>query len=176
MRIASARTSDGWPPHSRCSTISAPSRATRTTLQPRTRLTPSRRISFSTMRAASGSSRGMICGWLPSSDTCAPKRAKAWASSQPTGPAPMTARRGGGPRRPDEGLRGDAADVEAVAAQERALDQGDTAAQPGGAGGTDEARCARAQDDQVVASGRLGVGPVRRVDVAYQGLIVDVVW
>ena len=33
---------------------------------------------------------------MSSSVTSEPKRAKVWASSQPMGPPPMTARRGGG--------------------------------------------------------------------------------
>src|SRR5439155_26617996 len=44
-----------------------------------------------------------------------------------------------GARGPDEGLRGDAPDVEAVAAQQVLFDQGDAGAQPSRAGGRHEA-------------------------------------
>src|SRR5262249_46780284 len=64
-------------------------------LNPRCSLSPScskrRRITS----PASGSSRGNRCSVALTRSTSLPRRRKAWASSQPTGPPPMTTSRGG---------------------------------------------------------------------------------
>ncbi len=59
-------------------------------------------------------------------------------------------------RRPDHGLRGHAADVEAVAAHEIALDECHASAETGGARRRHQAGSAGADHDQVVARGRSG--------------------
>lgn len=56
---------------------------------------PAARNAPSRISAASRSSRGRNCGWFWRIVTCAPRRANAWASSQPIGPPPMTASRRG---------------------------------------------------------------------------------
>src|SRR5207249_7798502 len=70
-----------------------------------------------------------------------------------------------GARSSDEGLRGDAPDVEAVAAQQVLLDQGDAGAQASRAGGRHEAGRAGADHHQVVPAGRLWIDPVGRMHV-----------
>ena len=62
---------------------------------PPAKRTPSRANRACTTSAASGSSRGRMRGAISSSVTSLPKRAKACASSQPMGPAPITASREG---------------------------------------------------------------------------------
>ena len=57
--------------------------------------TPSAAMRRCTIAAASGSSRGRMWPVCSSSVTSLPKRANDWAISQPMGPAPMTASRGG---------------------------------------------------------------------------------
>ena len=57
--------------------------------------TPSCAIRAWTTAAASWSSRGRMCEVCSKTVTWLPKRANAWASSQPIGPAPMTAIRRG---------------------------------------------------------------------------------
>ena len=74
----------------------------------------------------------------------------------------------GGARGGQQRLGRHTADVEAVAAEEVFLDQGDARPQAGGPGGADQARRAGADDDEVVVRRRLGVDPVRRMHVADQ--------
>lgn len=76
----------------------------------------------------------------------------------------------------DEGLRGNASGVEAVAAEEMTLDQGHLRPDPGGAGGADEARRPRPDDDEVVGSGRGGVLVAGRVDLFAEVQVVPVRW
>ena len=75
-------------------------------------------------------------------------------------------------RRADDALGRDAADVQAVAAQVVALDQGDLGAQAGGARRGHQPGRAGADHHQVVAAGRGGIGPVRRVRVGAQHPVV----
>jgi hypothetical protein len=75
----------------------------------------------------------------------------------------------------DHGLRRHAADVEAVAAHQVTLDEGDLGPHPGGPGGTDQTGGPGTDDDQVVPALRLGVDPVGRVDVGDQLPVVLVV-
>jgi hypothetical protein len=77
-------------------------------------------------------------------------------------------------RRADDGLRGDAADVQAVAPHQVALDQGDPGAEAGGDQRRDQASGPRADHDQVIAALGHGVLPVRRVDIGNQGGVVGV--
>src|SRR5262249_32563836 len=72
-------------------------------------------------------------------------------------------------------LRRHAAEVEAVAAHEIPLDEGDARAEPGRARGGHEPGGAGADDDEVVAAGGPGVRPPGRMDVLDQPAIVEVV-
>ncbi len=113
--------------------------------------------------------------------------ARSWrirSMARPKSPSPLT---GGAPNRSragarvvpgaggaDHRLRRHAAVVEAVAAQQPALDQRHPGAQPGGAGGAHQPGGAGADHHQVVALGRLRVDPGRRVDVVDQPLVVAI--
>ena len=90
----------------------------------------------------------------------------------PTPNAPRGAHVGRRARGADQGLRGHAADVEAVAAHEIPLDQGHARAQPGRPGGGHEPGRAGADDDEVVTPRRRGVGPGERMDVGDERLVV----
>ena len=79
------------------------------------------------------------------------------------------------PRRRDDRLRRDAADVQAVAAEEVTLDEGHACPEPRGARGRDEARRPAADDHEVVARGRGRVGPAGRVHVRDEHAVVLVV-
>ena len=81
---------------------------------------------------------------------------------------------GPGARGADHPLGGDAADVQAVAAHQVALDQGDLGAEPGGPLGRDQTGGAGADHHQVVARGGLGVDPGVRMDVGEE-LAVELV-
>ena len=83
--------------------------------------------------------------------------------------------RGPGARGPDEPLRRDAADVEAVAPHQVALDHRHPRAEPGAHRRHDQAGRPGADDDEVVASGRLGIAPRRRMDVGDERPVVLVV-
>jgi hypothetical protein len=72
---------------------------------------------------------------------------------------------GRGARSPEEGLRRHAADVQAVAAEQVALDERHPGAQARGARGRHEARRAAADHDEIVAALGRRVGPVRWVRV-----------
>ena len=72
------------------------------------------------------------------------------------------------PRGAQERLGGDAAKVEAIAAQEVLLHQRHLGAEGGGAGRGDQPGGAGAEDDEVVAGGGLRVRPVRRPHVRQQ--------
>ena len=85
------------------------------------------------------------------------------------------ARVGGGARRGDDRLRRHAADVQAVAAEDVALDERHARAEPGGARRRDEAGGARADDDEVVPAGGRGVSPGRRPDLGDERPVVLVV-
>ena len=78
-------------------------------------------------------------------------------------------------RGPDHRLRGDAADVEAVTAQEVSLDQRHAGAEPRRAGRRHEPGRPGADDHQVVPPRGLRVAPAGRVDVLEQRPIVGVV-
>ena len=54
---------------------------------------------YAAFARASGSSRSSRRGAISTWATCAPRRAKAWVSSQPMGPPPSTTRRRGSVRR-----------------------------------------------------------------------------
>jgi hypothetical protein len=73
----------------------APPRRTSTSLASSASSIESRTSASWTIFAASASSRISTCGATSKSVTREPKRAKAWASSQPIGPAPITAKRRG---------------------------------------------------------------------------------
>ena len=75
---------------------------------------------------------------------------------------------GDGARRTNDGLGGHAAPVEAVAAQQVALDQGRLAAHAGRGDGADQAGCARADHYQVIAPLGARVFVLRRVHVKDQ--------
>src|SRR6516165_2868868 len=81
---------------------------------------------------------------------------------------------GGGPGGSDQCLGRYAADIEAVAPQELALDQRHPGAQPGGTGGRDQPGGARTDHYQVVPGGRFRADPVRRVDVSHQSAVMFV--
>src|SRR6516225_2775885 len=81
---------------------------------------------------------------------------------------------GGGPGGSDQCLGRYAADIEAVAPQEFALDQGHPGAQPGGTGGRDQSGGARTNHYQVVPGRRFRADPVRRVDVGHQSAVMFV--
>ena len=81
----------------------------------------------------------------------------------------------GGARGADEALRRHAADVEAIAAEEIALDQRDLRAEPGGAGGADQARRAAADDNHIVFSRRRRIVPARRVAVLDEAPVMSIV-
>jgi len=68
-------------------------------------------------------------------------------------------------------LRGHTADVQAIAAHQVTLDEGDLGAQTRGDEGRDQPACARSEHDEVVAAIRDGVGPISRVDVADESLV-----
>ena len=78
------------------------------------------------------------------------------------------------PRGADHALRGHAADVEAVAAQEMPLDERHARAEAGRARRRHQARGAGADDDQVVARRRVGLAPVGRVDVRHQLGVISI--
>ena len=82
---------------------------------------------------------------------------------------------GPGARRPHEPLRRDAADVEAIASHQVALDQRHAGAEPGGPRRRDEPGRTGADDDDVVAPGRLGIAPRGRMNVGDERLVVRVV-
>ena len=81
----------------------------------------------------------------------------------------------GGPRGADQAFGRHAADVEAIAAQEIALDQRDLRAQPGCAGGADQPRRTAADDNHIVFSRRRRIAPARRMAVVDQLLVMGVV-
>src|SRR6516162_3078518 len=81
---------------------------------------------------------------------------------------------GGGPGGSDQCLGRYAADIEAVAPQEFALNQRHPGAQPGGTGGRDQPGGARTDHYQVVPRGRFRADPVRRVDVGHQSAVMFV--
>ena len=89
------------------------------------------------------------------------------------------ARRPSGARRRacggEQGLRWDAARVQAVAAEEVSLDERDPGAEAGGARGRHEAGGAAADDHQVVAAARRRIPPAARVHVMEQRAVVLVV-
>ena len=74
-------------------------------------------------------------------------------------------------RRAQNSLRGHAASVQAVAPEPCALDERDTRAQIGRAYCADEASCPATNHDEVVASLRLWVLPLRRAHETLQGVI-----
>ncbi len=73
--------------------------------------------------------------------------------------------------RADDGLGRDAAGVEAVAAEEAFLDQGDLGAEAGGPDYGHESRGAAADDDEVVLAAGRGILPAAGVDVGDQFLV-----
>src|SRR6516164_1444531 len=81
---------------------------------------------------------------------------------------------GGDPGGPDQRLGRYAADVEAVAPQQFALDQRHPGAQPGGTGGRDQPGGARTDYYQVVPDRRFRADPVRRVDIGHQSAVMFV--
>src|SRR5262249_12607070 len=81
---------------------------------------------------------------------------------------------GGRPGGSEQCLGRYAADIEAVAPQEFALDQRHPGAQPGGTGGRDQPGGARTDHYQVVLGGRFRADPVRRVDVGHQSDVMFV--
>ena len=83
---------------------------------------------------------------------------------------------GDGAGRPDQALRRHAADVEAIAAHQPALDERHARAEPGRARRRDQPRGARPDHDQVVAARGLGIRPVFRVDIGHERLVVGVPW
>jgi hypothetical protein len=70
-------------------------------------------------------------------------------------------------------LRGDAAGIEAVAAEACALDQRNPRAESRGARGADQAGCAAADDDEVVEMFWGRIGPVGRANVGTQAIVVE---
>ncbi len=75
-------------------------------------------------------------------------------------------------RRADQGLRGHAAVVQAVAAEQVAFDQRDPRAQRGGAARCDQSRRPGADDQQVVGVARPRVAPIRRPGVVAELAVV----
>ena len=75
----------------------------------------------------------------------------------------------------DDGLRRDAAVVEAIAAQQVPLDQRDPGSQSRRTGCGHQAGRSRTDHDQVVSRGRFGIGPVGGVDVVDKRSVVHVV-
>jgi hypothetical protein len=75
-------------------------------------------------------------------------------------------------RRANDALGGHAAPVQAVAAQQMALDQRGLAAQAGRPDGADQPRGPPADDDQVVAAVGPRIAPVGRVRVGHQPAVV----
>src|SRR5207253_3785438 len=69
------------------------------------------------------------------------------------------------PSRPDQRLGRYAADIETIAAQEFAFDQGDLGAEPGSTGSGDQSRRAGADHNEVVPTRGRRANPVRRVHV-----------
>ena len=82
--------------------------------------------------------------------------------------------RRGRSRGADDGFRRHAADVKAIAAHKMFLNERDLRAKASRAHGADQARCAAADDNEVVARGGRGILPVGRVDVGDEFLIVRV--
>ena len=84
--------------------------------------------------------------------------AAAKSASQGAGAVPVNRGRvaevGVEPRGPQEGLGRNAAEVEAIAAEEVPFHQRHLGAEGGGAGGGDQPGGAAAEDDEVVASAR----------------------
>ena len=78
-------------------------------------------------------------------------------------------------RRANDAFRRHAADVQAIAAHEIALDERDLRAQTGGARGAHQTRGAAADDDQIVFSRRRRIDPARRMTVFDQLLVVRIV-
>ena len=73
-----------------------------------------------------------------------------------------------GPRCPDDSLGGDTAIVQAVSTHQVTLDECHPRPQSGGPGGADQTGCAGADHDQVVATGRCGIGPAFGMDLLLQ--------
>jgi hypothetical protein len=102
------------------------------------------------------SSRGRMCSELDTIVTAEPIRAKAWPSSTPTGPPPITRRRAGRRsasktvsfvRYPASRNPG----IQTVTAHAVLLEQRHPRAKHGGTGSDGEAARPRAEDDDVVA-------------------------
>ena len=81
-----------------------------------------------------------------------------------------------GARRADHGLGRHTADIEAVAAHQVTLDQGDFGPQAGRPGCADQSGRAGADDHQVVAGGRFGVFSFVWMNMGRQLLVVRVPW
>ena len=75
-------------------------------------------------------------------------------------------------RRTDQRLRGNAADIQAIAAKQVPFDQRNLSSEPGRASSCDQARRPAADDDEVVFFGRLRIDPIRRVDVGDEEFVV----
>ena len=78
----------------------------------------------------------------------------------------------GGAGGADERFGWDAADIQAVAAQQLALDQRHFGAQSGRSGRRHESGSPRTDDDEIVALGRFGIRPVGRMHALDQNAIV----
>ena len=95
VRISSTTVVAMLPSLTMVTCLRPPSRRTATTVLFRWISTPSWVRAWETICAASRSSFGRNSGALWQMRVRQPKRAKAWASSQPSGPPPMTSRLGG---------------------------------------------------------------------------------
>ena len=81
---------------------------------------------------------------------------------------------GQGVCRAQQRLRGDAADVQAVASHQMPFDERDLRAQPSRHRGRDQPGRASADHDKVIPTSRRWIGPTDRMYVSDQRLVVDV--
>ena len=79
------------------------------------------------------------------------------------------------PRASDDGLRRNAPDIEAIAAEEIAFDERHRCAECRGGVGRGSARGSAADDHEIITIGRRGIGPVGRVDVAEALALIRVI-
>src|SRR3990167_2211652 len=82
---------------------------------------------------------------------------------------------GPGASRPDHPFRRHATDVQAITSHEMPLDQRDLGPQTRCDHGSNQPGRAGADHDDVVAAHRLGIDPIRRMDIGHERLIVLVV-
>ena len=83
---------------------------------------------------------------------------------------------GDGAARPDQALRRHAADIEAIAAHQPALDERHARAESGRARRRDQPRGPGPDHDQVVAGRGLGIRPVIRVHIGHERPVVGIPW